>query len=424
MQRLDQKAHQPQSHEYGAHDLPPAIAMMTRNKPRPGSHRSLTAVGLFSGVGGFELGLQQSGIDASLLCEIDTDARKVLGSRFKQAEMVEDILRLRSLPHVDVLTAGFPCQDLSQVGRTTGIHGARSGLVKELFRLLSPKHARPRYVVLENVPFMLRLKKGHAMSVITAALESRGYAWAYRTVDARSFGLPQRRRRVIIVASRQDDPRPILFPKDSEQAREPANESTPKAFGFYWTEGNTGLGWAPDCLPALKPGSALSIPSPPALWSPRRHTIGLPHIEDAERLQGFPKGWTIPRGAQEDVLSSPRVRWRLVGNALPVPIAAWLGQQLQQSNGKYPNALIPIKMIGWSSAGWGHKGHRYVEPASEFPVHHRWPDIESFLSHPTRPLSARATLGFLTRLERSRLRKDDRFLKDLATHYRRESRRS
>src|SRR6185369_5770580 len=59
------------------------------------------------------------------------------------------------------------------------------------------------------------------------------------------------------------------------------------ACGFYWTEGNTGLGWAIDAVPPLKSGSALHIPSPPAIWLPETRAIVTPAIEDAERLQGF-----------------------------------------------------------------------------------------------------------------------------------------
>lgn len=384
--------------------------------PPAKTNSTLSAASLFSGVGGFELGLARAGIETVLVCEIDTDARRVLESRFKGADIAADVIALKHLPKVDILTAGFPCQDLSQVGRATGIHGPRSGLIHELFRLLSKRGSRPRYVILENVPFMLNLNKGHAMSVVTEALEDCGYTWAYRTVDARSFGLPQRRRRVIIVASNKDDPRSVLL-SDEASDSDTADTTHARAFGFYWTEGNTGIGWAPGCLPALKPGSGLSIPSPPALWRRDKHDIRLPHIRDAERLQGFPEDWTIPRGGSEEDLSSARARWRLVGNALPVPISAWIGRRLMQPGTKTHDAQRLPKASRWTGAGWGHKGYRFAVAASEFPIDRKWPDIGGYLSHPTRPLSARATLGFLTRLKNSSLRKNDRFLRDLAAHY-------
>src|SRR5438552_9735992 len=168
-------------------------------------------VGLFAGIGGIETGLHQSGFQTELLCEIDPDAQRVLKHHFSGVPIVADVRALRSIPKVEVLTAGFPCQDLSQAGKTAGIAGKHSGLVGEVFRLLGRTSSAPRWLLLENVPFMLQLHHGRAMRVLVSALEDRGYAWAYRIVDARAFGLPQRRQRVILIASRTEDPREILF---------------------------------------------------------------------------------------------------------------------------------------------------------------------------------------------------------------------
>ena len=139
----------------------------------------------------------------SLLCEYWEPASDVLKQRF-DADVVGDICDLESLPKVDVVTAGFPCTDLSQVGRTAGIDGTESGLVREAFRLI--EETPPRWVVLENVPNMLSLNGGAAMSFIADWFEERGWNWAYRTVDSQHFGLRQRRRRVFLVASRTEDP--------------------------------------------------------------------------------------------------------------------------------------------------------------------------------------------------------------------------
>ena len=108
-----------------------------------------------------ELGMQRAGHHATLVCDILPTARAVLNARFPDVEYRDDITRLRSLPaDVDLICAGFPCQDLSQAGMTAGIHGSRSGLIGEVFRLLSRR--RIGTVVLENVPFMLQLNGGNA----------------------------------------------------------------------------------------------------------------------------------------------------------------------------------------------------------------------------------------------------------------------
>ncbi len=177
-------------------------------------------VGLFAGVGGIELGLAASGFKTELMCEIDPGASAILRAHFPDVELASDVEELASLPACDVLTAGFPCQDLSQAGRMAGIAGSRSGLVSKIFDLLDKRTANPTWLLLENVPFMLRLDKGKAMNVLTDLLEARGYRWAYRVVDARSFGLPQRRRRVVGPTPRR--PR-ILDPSCS--ARTPTGPS-------------------------------------------------------------------------------------------------------------------------------------------------------------------------------------------------------
>ena len=214
-----------------------------------------TVVGLFAGIGGLELGLSKSGFSPEMLCEYWEPASSTLRRRFKGVPVHADIRDLPALPAVDVVTAGFPCTDLSQVGRTRGIEGEESGLIREVFRLIDA--TPPRWVVLENVPNMLTLHGGRAISVITSWFEARGWNWAYRTVDSQHLGVAQRRRRVILVASRDADPRQVLF-ADETSAADPTHDAA--AFGFYWTEGNRGVGWALDAVPTLKGGSKLGIP--------------------------------------------------------------------------------------------------------------------------------------------------------------------
>src|SRR5947209_14620515 len=139
---------------------------------------------------------------------------------------------------------------------------------------------------------MLQLDRGRAMSWLTNQLDNRGYTWAYRVVDSRAFGLPQRRQRVLLLASRTRDPRSPLLAQDDGEPTVP--DRTGLACGFYWTEGTRGLGWAVDAVPTLKGGSGLGIASPPAIWRAGTGRIVTPDVRDAERLQGLPPGWTEP----------------------------------------------------------------------------------------------------------------------------------
>ncbi len=224
--------------------------------------------GLFAGIGGLELGLSRSGHTPNLFCEVDRGAVSVLKEHFPDVPVHDDVATLARLPEsTGLLTAGFPCQDLSQAGLTRGIRGEKSGLVGEVFRLLEQQ--RVPWLVLENVPFMLQLAGGEALETVVLALERLEYRWAYRVVNARSFGLPQRRRRVFIVACQDGDPRDVLL-SDEEGPGDPPDRATwsTRACGFYWTEGLRGLGWADDHVPTLKGGSTVGVPSPPAIILP------------------------------------------------------------------------------------------------------------------------------------------------------------
>jgi DNA (cytosine-5)-methyltransferase 1 len=371
----------------------------------------LRVAGLFAGIGGIERGLNQAGHESVLLCENDPGAQAVLRRRFEDVPLVGDIRELKSLPEVDLVAAGFPCQDLSQAGRTAGIAGSRSGLVDEVFRLLRNPSGGPRWLLLENVPFMLQLDRGRAMRHLTETLGELGYAWAYRVVDARAFGLPQRRLRVILLASRTHDPRDVLF-TGSRDPRAPDDPSV-HACGFYWTEGVRGLGWAVDAVPTLKGGSTIGIASPPAIRLTDR-TIVTPGLRDTERLQGFPADWTEP--AVSEAGSRRGHRWKLVGNAVSVPVAGWVGRQLANP-GSY--GQTEHRELGpgasWPTAAWGHGDVAFQADLSSWPERQRYRHLETFIKEPA-PLSYRATAGFLNRAENGNLRFVDGFLDDVRAH--------
>lgn len=364
--------------------------------------------GLFAGVGGLESGLARAGHRAVAFSEPWRPAATVLGVRFPETPNLGDVREVASLPAHDLVTAGFPCQDLSQAGRTLGLAGAKSSLVDHVFRLMDAE--RPAHVLLENVSFMLRLDGGSAMTRLVDAFEARGYRWAHRTVDTLAF-LPQRRRRVFLLASRVLDPAEVLF---ADEAEPPTVATTldRHAHGFYWTEGTRGLGWGPDCVPTLKNGSTVGIPSPPAILRPNG-AIVTPDIRDAERLQGFPADWTAAVEAE----GMARMRWSLVGNAVSVPIAAWIGERLAEP-GRHDRARDRdlAEASAWPSAARFDGVKRHGVAISTHPRAVARPPLDTFLDHPGKPLSARATAGFLSRLEQSRLRIPAGFTERVRAH--------
>jgi DNA (cytosine-5)-methyltransferase 1 len=373
----------------------------------------LRVCSLFSGIGGFELGLARAGFEIVMTCDNDPAAIAVLEKRFPDVPLRKNVETIKSLPKCDILTAGWPCQDLSQAGAMAGHEGARSGLVKNVFRLVERAKTKPSFILLENVAFSLHLHKGSAIREVTKNLEGLGYNWAYRVLDTQYFGLPQRRRRIFILGALGADPGAILFDGKSESQR----DSNFGRVGFYWTEGNRGIGWTPDAVPPLKGGSGLSIPSPPAVWDKSTRSFFSPGITDAERLQGFRSGWTSP---VTSIGLSDRVRWRLVGNAVSVPIARWIGKRLKTYREEVldPRALPLSRSTRRANFGWG--GPKLIAQAaylpSEGPAKPKFSSISEFRFEDTSLLSNRAAAGFLGRLVESPLRVEEAFLRDLAAH--------
>lgn len=389
--------------------------------PTERTRRHLRVTSLFSGIGGFELGLHAAGHRTSLFCEIDPEATSVLRRRFPGVKVVSDVRDTDALVESirsssQLLTAGFPCTDLSQAGRTLGFHGSQSSLIRDVFRLLD---RRPfESVLIENVPNWRVLHRGSYFREVLDELERREYRWAYRTIDARAFGLPQRRQRIFLYASRNRDPRPALFVGNAPETERKYSLGE-AAHGFYWTEGSRGLGWGEDCVPTLKGGSSVGIPSPPAILFTNGDLV-TPDIRDAERLQGFPAGWTDVESTDHRGGTKPfrsRRRWMLVGNAVNVEIARWIGANLLMTDApELPIGEVIEEAASLPAAAWFDGKYRRECPLTSFPVRRKRMKLEAFLMFPAERLSLRATKGFLLRASTSSLRFADGFLDAIRNH--------
>lgn len=160
---------------------------------------------LFSGIGGFDLGLERSGMRVVWQSEVDPYASAVLRKHWPHVPNHGDVRSIRgdTVELVDVLCGGFPCQDISVAGKGAGIDGERSGLWREYARLI--RELRPRWVVAENVPAL----RTRGYDRVHDDLEAEGYAvWAF-VVGADDVGAPHRRKRVWIVAHAAIEPRRI-----------------------------------------------------------------------------------------------------------------------------------------------------------------------------------------------------------------------
>lgn len=368
-------------------------------------------VSLFSGIGGFELAFQHVGISTTLMCEIDPIAQHILKKNLPKVKLVSDICDLKKLPKgTDILCAGFPCQDLSSIGVKQGLDGSRSSLVLEVLRLL--RQDQVEWVIFENVPYMLRLKKGEAIRTIVEALEELGYKWAYRTIDSMAF-VPQHRSRVYVVASLHNDPRDVILSGNLLKKQGAiTTETFSEPCGFYWTEGKYALGLYQNAIPTLKVGSSIGIASPPAIAFPDG-IVASPDIRDAEKLQGFPVDWTEP--AEE--LTKTAGRWKLVGNAVTVNTVEWIANKIISPE-KYEACKDKVlsKEDKWPKAAWGSEGKRYASSVSEYPVERDEVSLIGFLDYQCKPLSLKAAKGFENRLNMGKVR-CPQFFKDAIHEY-------
>lgn len=155
---------------------------------------------LFSGIGGFELGLEEAtGGRTVWQCEIDPFCRRVLAKHWPDALRFEDITTMgEGIPPVDIICGGFPCQDISLAGKGAGLDGARSGLFFELARIVGL--VRPRYVVLENSPALIARGFGRVLGT----LADLGYDAEWAVLSALGVGAPHIRRRAFVLAYAQD----------------------------------------------------------------------------------------------------------------------------------------------------------------------------------------------------------------------------
>jgi len=203
-----------------------------------------TVLSLFSGVGGFDMGLESAGMRTVYQCEIDKHCRSVLDRHWPHVPKWSDISTLTGdeilshAPEIDVVAWGSPCQDLSVAGARAGLDGQKSSLFHEGIRVISEIRKAtdgkyPRISIWENVYGALTSNKGADFRVILAEMAKAGSLFSeWRVLDAQFFGIPQRRRRVFVisvfdtaVAERCIDP---ILPFTDSVRRHTATRSTKK----------------------------------------------------------------------------------------------------------------------------------------------------------------------------------------------------
>ena len=315
--------------------------------------KRMTVGSLFSGIEGFGLGFQRAGMRLSYTCEINSNARAVLQHRFPTVphftdvkELTADALEARQIKPPRLVCGGFPCQGLSTAGKYRGLQDERSNLFFEAARII--EETRPRWVVIENVPGLLRSNGGRDMGAVLGTLGDLGFHVAYRVLDSRGFGVPQRRRRVFIIGRRGGDgsgPREVLLEQEGRLGRtgawDKAWQSPSYSTGVRSTQGGE--------VDIYRKVHRASSPTDFETWTETNVSCTLnlmdhgdgrdPHIViqggrprrlmpvEQERLQGFPDGWTdVPNLRGKPMVES--ARYQMCGNAVSVPVVEWIGRRI------------------------------------------------------------------------------------------------
>lgn len=151
---------------------------------------------VFSGIGGIELGFERAGFRTVWFVENEPYARAILKKNFSGVPIYGDIKEIdwKTMQPVDILTGGFPCQDISIAGKKRGIAGKQSSLWKEYLRAI--RYLRPKFIIVENVARLLR----SGIWIVLEDLAKEGYDAEWQVLRAQDFGAPHKRERVFIIA--------------------------------------------------------------------------------------------------------------------------------------------------------------------------------------------------------------------------------
>ncbi len=165
----------------------------------------MNVLDLFSGIGGFSLGLERAGFKTVAFCEIEPFCQQVLKKHWPNVPIYNDVKELTKsrlisdgIGRIDVITGGFPCQDISVAGKQAGIEGERSGLWGELCRIIGD--VRPRYAIVENVTALLSGDRGRWFGRVLGDLVEIGYDTEWHCIRACKLGFPHIRDRVWLLA--------------------------------------------------------------------------------------------------------------------------------------------------------------------------------------------------------------------------------
>lgn len=311
-----------------------------------------TVTSLFCGAGGIDLGLTQAGLDIIWANDNDKDSIETYKANFKAHEVVlDDITNVKSedIPEADLVVGGFPCQGFSMANKYRHVDDSRNTLYLEMLRIIKDK--QPKWFIAENVRGILSIGKGAVIKKIIQDFEDAGYSVKYQLVNMADHGVPQMRKRVLILGTRKD-----LMPEYELTHPEPTHSQEGSLITQKWVS----IGNALTELELIKDvhdkdigskykfevrdfsGHRMTDPNKPsptilARGNGKGGVNATPHPNGTRRLTVRESAWIQTFPANFVFVGSSGSRYRQIGNAVPVLYGKKLGEKVMEVHKKYLN---------------------------------------------------------------------------------------
>lgn len=269
-------------------------------------------ISLFTGIGGLESKKEEP----TIICERDIYCNEYLKKKYKSSDFIDDVKILSSdsfkVPKSDIVTGGWPCQDLSVAGERKGFKGVKSVLFYDLLKVALKSKCET--VIAENVPNLLNIDNGAVFSTVLKEFANSGYIYiSWRIINTRSFNLPHQRRRLFIVASKSEQIAKNLFNPIQKKISKPKIKE--QVNSFYHTAGTHSICFSKNYTPTFKVSG-----SGPAIQY--KNNIRRISANESLKLQGFnPNKF-------KDITDTQK--YSMAGNAVSKPVGNFIFDAIEK----------------------------------------------------------------------------------------------
>lgn len=271
-------------------------------------------IDLCCGIGSFHYSFKKHGLNCVLACDIDKFARNTYYANYDIAPK-EDLytLDIESIPQFDILCAGFPCQPFSNAGFHKGFEDTRGTIFFKIMEIIEMH--KPRIIVFENVPALISHNSGNTFKTILSSIRDSGYFVDYKLINSNDYGIPQMRKRVIIIGSLDNNVSQLLN-FDKFKNKETLSEYMGRKFKR-------------DVAYTIRCGGRGSKLGDKHNWDSYivDDTVYRLTIDDALKLQGFDKNFKLSGSATQ--------QWKQLGNTIPTNITNMIASNIVQLNLRY-----------------------------------------------------------------------------------------